>query len=140
MFAREQIVAGRRTPPCFESTDRMWAVTIKVRIDSVFKSMFLLICTFLFDNFIALFYLFELFALNFVICFARFVHVHGQKQATILVCRQRKRKDIGTLKECNKKYKLTETSIQNSESIRTLIVTSWHYSKQGGAFKAGRRS
>ena len=50
-------------------------MTIKVRIASVFKSMFLLICTVLFDNFDALFYLFESFALNFVICFARFVYV-----------------------------------------------------------------
>ena len=50
-------------------------MTIKVRIDSVFKLMFLLFCTVLFDNFIALFYLVDLFALNVVVCFARFVHV-----------------------------------------------------------------
>ena len=68
--------------------------------------------------------------------------VHGQKQATLLVCRQRKRKHIGTLKECNKKYKLTQTSFQNSEVIRTyldcrnshpdIIQSRAAHSKQGG--------
>ena len=60
--------------------------------------------------------------------------VHGQKQVTALVCRRHERiKEYN--KQYNKKYKLTETSIQNSETIRTLIVATHILT----LFKARRR-